>query len=406
MAFEAFFSDLPQEIREWVLRGVVLLVAFGLIWVLRKALTAAVIAPLRALANRTATTLDDKILDAAIAPLRGVIVVIAINIATAIIVPSDAWLANVVTIAGRIVIVGAVLLFIYRLIDLTLPSSRYIFSVTGVVIEERLLPFVRVALKVLFASIVVVIVIQELGYDISALLAGLGLGGLGVSLAAKDTLANFFGFISIVGDRPCDVGDYIRTQYGEGLVEHVGVRSTRIRQLDQALIYVPNNLLANTQILNWSRLQKRRLDFILGVTYSTTAEEMTVLLDRLRQMLRERPTVQEDSVVVYFVDFGDSSLNVLIRAFIKIADWGEFHAEKERINLEIMRIIRELGLSVAFPSRSLYLEALNMPEPMSEAMKAVAQRNTRPRRTRPSAPPPADDYQPDMPHGDDYDHNT
>jgi MscS family membrane protein len=159
---------------------------------------------------------------------------------------------------ARTLIIVAIAIALYRALEIFGFSRARLYALTGINIEESLLPFVRVGLELLIIAFTVVIVVQEWGYDVSALVAGLGLGGLAVSLAAADTIANIFGFSMIVGDRPFIVGDYIKTNDVEGTVEKVGLRSTRIRQPDQALVTVPNKTLANAVILNWSRPRRAR----------------------------------------------------------------------------------------------------------------------------------------------------
>ncbi|NJL96044.1 MAG: mechanosensitive ion channel family protein [Anaerolineae bacterium] len=210
----------------------------------------------------------------------------------------------------------------------------------------------------------VVLVLEQWGYNVSALVAGLGIGGLAIALAAQDTLANLFGFTTIAGDRPLVVGEYIVTPDVEGIVEYVGLRSTWIRQLNQALVVVPNATLAGSVITNWSRLNKRQMQSVLTLEYDTTAPQMQRFLEAMRGMLRARPLIDPDSVVVLFTEFSDSALEVLVRCYVHESDWVAFHQEKERVNLEIMNLMATHGLSFAFPSRSIYIE--NMP-PLSPA---------------------------------------
>lgn len=420
------FTDLPEEIQQVILRLLALSVALILIVVMRRVLTWIIIQPLRKLFARNGKSRDDEILDALILPMRYVVIAAALLVSIRILGAGDV-VSDFVERFGRTLIIIAVLLTIYRLIDIFMPSSNRLFAITGLSIQERLLPFLRTAIKIVLIAMGLVIVIQEWGYDVSGLIAGIGIGGLAISLAAQDTVANLFGFTAIVGDRPFDVGEYIVTPDVEGLVEHVGIRSTRVRRLDQALVTVPNNKLANSAILNWSRLQKRRIDMNLGVTYDASSEDMRVLLHRIREMLTVRETVQQDSVVVYFIEFGDSALNILVRCYVNLADWGEFTAEKELVYLEIMDIINELGMSVAFPSRSLYIEnlpdlALNVEaarrqfgnyqdrSKLEEARKsprerALLQDDVRTKRTAETPPPheatPHEGSETDLPENDD-----
>lgn len=364
------FADLPDNTQDLIVRLLLFVLALVMIWVLRRALTAVIVRPVRKLIKRTGQQRDEEILDAVLLPMRYFVIAAALLVSVRILGIGDG-VSQFVERIGRSIIIFGIVLLIYRLIDLFAPSSNRLFALTGLSIEERLLPFFRTGIKIVLIAITLVIIIQEWGYDVSGLVAGIGLGGLAISLAAQDTIANLFGFTAIVGDRPFDVGEYIVTPDVEGLVEHVGIRSTRVRRLDQALVSVPNNKLANSAILNWSRLSKRRVDYILGVTYDANSEDMRMLLHRIREMLKARPTVDPDSVVAYFVNFGDSSLEILVRAFVLLRDWGEFTAEREQINLEVMDIVSDLGMSVAFPSRSIYIE--NLPDFLLDSRAAPRQ---------------------------------
>jgi MscS family membrane protein len=250
----------------------------------------------------------------------------------------------------------AIALFAYKIVSQVFLTRARLYALTGIALEEPLIPFVRVGLQIIIFFITMVVIIQQWGYDVSALLATLGIGGLAISLAAQDTLSNMVAFTAIVGDRPFVVGETIRTKDVEGTVEQVGVRSTRIRQGDQAVVTVPNNMLATSAILNWSRLNKRQINVTVGILYGPSADQLEVLLRRLREMLSEWEKVDKETVVVNLTEFGPDSLKVLVRCFINLADWAQFTQEQERILLQIMRIIDEVGMQIAFPSQRLYIE--------------------------------------------------
>jgi MscS family membrane protein len=188
----------------------------------------------------------------------------------------------------------------------------------------------------------VVVVLEQWGYNVAALAAGLGIGGLAFALAAQSTLANLFGFTMIVGDRPFGVGDHIRTSDIEGTVEHVGLRSTRIRQADQAMVTIPNGKVADSVILNLSRLKKRLIQFTLRLPNETSSVQMQSLLQTLREMLKARQTVDAASVMVHFTDFSAEGLDILVRCYVNVIDWAAFIQEKEAINLKIMEAVERL----------------------------------------------------------------
>jgi MscS family membrane protein len=257
-------------------------------------------------------------------------------------------------------IIGVVL-GIYRAVEVIAFSRRQLQNVTGLVIEEELLPFVRTGLRLVIIALGLVIVVQEWGYDVSGLIAGLGLGGLAFSLAAQDTIANLFGFTAVVGDRPFVEGEVIKIPEAEGRVERVGLRSTRVRQVDQSLVTVPNSKMATAAIINWSRLSKRRYINKIGISYRSNSRQIRELVSSIRSMLVDRPNLETDSIQVFFSAFGQNALEIEVIALIKLPDYVQFAAERENINLAIMEIIENLGLHIAEPRLASSPEALAFP---------------------------------------------
>jgi MscS family membrane protein len=350
-------NGLPDNVRATIVQLLLVVLALAIIWILRRAITWILVRPLRGLVRKSSLEIDDLLFEALTAPIRYFIVAAGLLISLEIL-SADAGVTQLGQHIARSLIIIGMFLILYRLVDVLTPNANRLFHITGITIEERLLPFTRTAIKMVIMALALVIVIQEWGYDVSGLVAGLGLFGLAFSLAAKDTAENLFGFVAIVGDSPFNEGEFIVTPDVTGTIEHVGMRSTRVRQLDQALVTVPNSKLAQSAILNWSRLEKRRISKTIGVTYSATSADLRLLGQRIREMLKARETVDPESVIVNFVDFGDSSLDVLVIAMVMLADWSAFTAEKEAIYLEIMDIVADLGMSIAFPSRSLYIEQM------------------------------------------------
>lgn len=359
--------QLPPDTQALVMRLLLLFVVLLVIALLRRAITPLIFRPLERLVERTPNQIDNIVLQTAQRPLRVVIIAIAIFVATAVL-DFGPELQRFAGNVSRALLIAAAIITIYNLIDMISFTSETLRSVTGISIEERLLPFLRVVVKVFVVVMGGLIIMQEFGFDVSGLIASFGIVGLAFSLAAQDTAANVFGFTAIVSDNPFKVGDFIVTKDFEGIVEHVGVRSTRVRRLDQSLVSVPNNALTNTAVTNWSRLAKRRIDFYIGLTYSTSSQQMRDVLEQIREMLRARPLLDPDSVVARFVRFSDSSLDIRIIAYALVADWNAWTAEIEEINLALLDIVERAGLSFAFPSRSLYIESgarnpLPMPAP-------------------------------------------
>ena len=211
-------------------------------------------------------------------------------------------------------------------------------------------------IQVIIAALGLITILQEWGYNITGFLASLGLVGMAIALAAKDTVANLFGSLVIFSDKPFKIGDWIKTDDVEGIVEVVGIRSTKVRTFAQALVSVPNASLANGAILNWSKMGKRRIKMSVGLTYSTTSTQMQNILKEMRVMLEKHKDIHKETIFIYFTDFQDSSLGIFCYFFTKTTNWGEYMRVREDINLKIMHIVESNGSSFAFPSRSIYIE--------------------------------------------------
>ncbi|MEO1644421.1 MAG: mechanosensitive ion channel family protein [Chloroflexota bacterium] len=296
----------------------------------------------------------DAVVDALMLPARILLVAGALWLAERFLTPDAATAQIVENLTSSLVLVSGFVAG-FRLVDIFGLNERRLKALIGFSIEEQLMPVVRTVIKLILIVIAIFVVMGEWSVDVSGLLASLGIVGLAFSLAAQDTVSNLFGFSTIIGDRPFLVGEYIASGEIEGVVEKVGVRSTRIRKPDRGIITVPNNLLATAPV---ERFLRRRIQFTLGVTYETTADEMETLLERLREMMRDRDRVIRSSVAVYFTTFGGSSLDIMVLCEVTIRDWRSLLEERESVNLAVMRIVSDMGLSIAFPTRSIYIDGI------------------------------------------------
>ena len=229
-------------------------------------------------------------------------------------------------------------------------------------LDDHLLPFVRKFLRIAVVIVAALVVVQNLGFSIAGLIASLGIGGLAVALAAQDTLANVFGSFMIIADRPFHIGDMIKYDSVEGKVEEVGFRSTRIRTLDRALVSVPNRLITNTAITNLTRITERRVRITIGLTYDTTPAQLRQAVEALRALLAAHAGLDQTSSLIYFNDFGASSLDIYVQYFTLTTAMPEHLAIREEIGLQIMDELERLGLRFAFPSRTVYLHQVSSEE--------------------------------------------
>ena len=310
------------------------------------------------LTSKTKTDIDDQIIAKSSRPVGNYLLLLGVYIIVQILIlpgkPID--IKGILLVGTKIAVV---LNTIWLLIGLTDVVGSYLFTKvvrTSSRLDDQLIPIFRKSTKVFLFVLGAIYIIQTMGYSISGVIAGLGIGGLAVAMAAKDTLANLFGSVMLISDRPFRVGDWIKVGDDEGYVEQIGFRSTRIRTFPKTQISVPNSVIANASINNFSRMPKRRVKMTVGVTYETKADQMDNVVQKIRELLSGHPEVDQDFSLVNFTDFGASSLDILVYYFTKTTQWDRHLAVRQDINLSIMRIIEGCGLSVAFPSRTVYLK--------------------------------------------------
>ncbi|NQD37620.1 mechanosensitive ion channel family protein [Permianibacter sp. IMCC34836] len=205
--------------------------------------------------------------------------------------------------------------------------------------------------------------LQTMGFSISGVLAFGGIGGLAVSFAAKDLLANFFGGLMLYLDRPFAVGDSIRSpdREIEGTVEYIGWRQTRIRTGEKRPLYIPNSIFANIAVENVTRMSNRRIRETIGLRYQD-ADRLPALITDLRAYLLAHPDIVEDQTFgVWFHQFGDSSLNILVDAHTRAIELVEFYRIKENVLFGIQQLVAKHGADFAFPSRTVYIESGSAP---------------------------------------------
>ncbi len=317
----------------------------------------------RNITARTKTQLDDTLLEAAEKPLGWLILLLGVWGAIVVInPPSDVLpLLQIAERVGRMLSIVLIGWFLWRLIDgfAIYASSRA--KQTDSSLDDQLVPFISKTLKLFLVVTGILVVAQNMGYSISGLIASLGIGGIAVAMAAKDTIANLFGSVMLLIDRPFVVGDWIKTSQFEGVVEEIGFRSTRIRTFARTLVNVPNSMLANMVIDNIDARSKRRIKMRIGITYDTTPEQMQQAIAGIERILASHPGVDKDFYLVKFDNFEDSALSIFLYYFSQSKDWATYLQVRQEVNMQIMQLLDELGLAFAFPSRSLYIEQMDKP---------------------------------------------
>ncbi len=222
-------------------------------------------------------------------------------------------------------------------------------------LDNQLAPFAAKTLKVFVILFGGLLALQSFGFNVVSLLAGLGIGGLALALAAQDTAANLFGSITIILDRPFKVGDYIKVLDVEGEVEEVGFRSTRVRTFYKSLVTVPNSTMAKEKIDNMGERPVRRLRHILSLEYSTPVPRIEEFIDRVRYYINQNPLVLREDTAVVLESLGDFDLKILVQFFAQVSTVQEERALNQNFLLECLKISQEIKVQFAFPTQTLHV---------------------------------------------------
>ncbi len=305
--------------------------------------------------HKTKTSLDDKILLAFKKPLQFLFIIVGFYFALSYLDLTPAQDLLLLRFFRSFMLIFLAAGF-YNLADGESALFDEAKEKFGVEIDRILIPFLSTIMRFAIIVLIITIIAGEWGFDVNAFITGLGLGGLAFALAAKDTIGNIFGGIIIITDKPFSIGDWIYTPSVEGTVEDISFRSTRVRTFAQALVTVPNSTLANQPITNWTRMGKRRITFNLGVTYTTPRDKLIKCLENIRNMLKNHPAIHQETIFVRFDQFSESSLDIFLYFFTHTTKWDEYLEVREDVNLKIMEILENEGVSAAFPSRSIYFE--------------------------------------------------
>lgn len=346
LAFDVRSSG--NTVTHYVICAVLLVVAL----LARRIVTAFLFPMLRRLAAKTTTTLDDKLFPALEGPVAALVMTVWIFAALRVLKlspESDTYIGHGSQVAFSLVVFWG----LWRALAALLEHASEVTAKNGSGLAA-FMPWIKKALLTVFVVVGVLLTIQGLGYDVKAILAGLGIGGLAFALAAQDTLANIFGAIVVAVDQPFRIGEVVRIGANAGAVEDIGLRSTRIRLTDKSLMTIPNKTVAAETITNLSRFTRRRFEQVLGLTYDTSPAEMEAILGEIRAIVTAQPEVDAKGVQLFFRDFGASSLDVWLAYEVTDPDFPRAMAVKQRINLAIMKAVAARGLEFAFPTQTVH----------------------------------------------------
>ncbi len=277
----------------------------------------------------------------------------------------NVWVANIVKALFPITIT----LIVYRSSDLIADFYSVLASKTETTVDDQLIPLVKKVIKIIIVILGFLYVLSVLGVEITPLLAGASVGGLALALAAQDTLKNFFGSITIYTDSPFEVGDWIVFDGGEGVVEEIRVRSTRIRTFHNSVISVPNGILADLKIDNMGRRRLRRFRTQIGLTYDTPPDLIDAYITGLRAIVKEHPKTKNDPYEISLNDFGASSLNILVYIFFEVENWSQELKARQEFMLESIRLAKELNVRFAFPTTTIHVEEIPGSESLTPEYK-------------------------------------
>jgi len=349
-----------MRIKIWQYMAVFMWLLTGLI--LMKVFTFFLDNYVRRVAQKTKITWDDDLIDSIEKP-AGYIFLFTFYFLTFSNLQFSVGISHFINIFLEIVLSAAVVWLFYNLADVFSKYLGVLTAKTETELDDQLIPLIRKTLRFFIVVMGVIAILQNNGYNVASLIAGLGIGGLAVALAARETLANFFGSITIFLDRPFKVGDWIKTGEVEGTVEEVGFRSTRIRTFYNSLVSVPNSSVANTDIDNLGLRKYRRLKTVLNLTYSTTPKQMEAFVEGIKAIIKANKHFRQDMYEVHFNSFGAHSLDVLVYVFFDVPDWSTELQQRHNFFLEVLRLAKEVGVEFAFPTQTLHMDSFYKEEP-------------------------------------------
>jgi MscS family membrane protein len=332
--------------------------AASLVWIILAFFVAAVIdkivtQQLRRLTARTKTKLDDRLVEVLHTPVKIIITMIMLNAGVHMFQWPD-WAESVLSTGFTLTMAGTAIYLAMKLVELLVEFAEERYFAGDAQMAQLMMPVIGKSLKVFVIVIGALTTAQYLGLPITSVIAGLGIGGVAVALAAQNTLANVFGTITILTDRPFRVGDRVQIDKFDGSIETIGLRSTRLRTLEGHLVTIPNKTMADSPINNISMRPNIRQLITLSLTYGTTPAKMQEAVTILRDIFTKHPRTHD--AWIYWKDYGAHSLDIFIVYWCKSTVFKEFLETMEEINLEIKRRFDAAGLEFAFPTQTIQLQ--------------------------------------------------
>ncbi len=307
---------------------------------------------IRRYTEKTNTKFDDILVEILEHPLTMLVIVLGVYISnTMFLVPNTAPHDFIGAIVSILIIINIAWL-VLRLVDTMIVFYiRPFVEKSETELDDQLLPILRKGTKLIIIVLTILFILGNFGYDITTLLAGLGVGGLAVALAAQDTVSNFIGSVIIFSDKPFKIKDFIKFGGNMGTVKEVGIRSTKLETPSGTILVVPNSKLSSEIVENFSQAKTRRIEQTIGITYDTGYKKMENAIKMLEKIAESHKNVIKYDVK--FVEFGAYSLNINMRYWIK--DTSKYRETQHEINMEVKRKFDKQKIDMAFPTQTIYL---------------------------------------------------
>lgn len=268
--------------------------------------------------------------------------------------PQD--IVSVISKVFRIIVIILISTGLAKCITKKSGIFKYFNDKTSEKRDETFINFVVKATRGIIYVIAAFIIVSELGYNLNGLLAGLGLSGVVVALAAQDTAKNIFGGIVILWDKPFKIGDWIETTSFEGIVEDITFRSTRVRTFENSIVTIPNSTISNESLINWSKMKKRRYKQNFELELSTPLKKICDVQSKIIVMLEKHPRVLDDSLTVKFDKVTENGYNLLVNVYTDALSYEDYLNTTENINFKIIDILKKESVELAYPSQTVYLK--------------------------------------------------
>jgi MscS family membrane protein len=305
----------------------------------------------RVFTSRTKSNMDDLVVDMVEEPVVFLVIVMGIWMALRSLDLPDV-LDRIIANAYQVIIALLAGWLLSRLFDaLYQQYLKPLADKSENDLDDQLMPIVSKGVKMIIWAMSIIIGLNNAGYDVAALIAGLGIGGLALAMAAKDTVSNIFGGVTIFTDQPFKIGDRIKIAGYDGTVVEIGVRSTRLKTLEGRIVTMPNAKFADAPVENISWEPSRKIITKLGLTYDTQPQQMQDAMDTLQQ-INQQNSATEDDAIIFFSEFGDFSMNITFIYYIRKGE--NIAATQSDINLQILTKFNQKGLEFAFPTQTLY----------------------------------------------------